>query len=135
MSFNFERKEYETRQQKQIDFVLGVAIWIGINVVMVGIQVALTGAAASASQSTNPALSTVVNVALVVCTILHRRHRRPGDLSPLDGLRHAGDHRRADGAGDLPGHRADRRVQHRPAQQPLTHRDRTTESTEGTENK
>ena len=70
MSFNFERKEYETRQQKTVDFVLGVAIWIAINVVMVGIQVALTGAAASASQSTNPALSTVVNVALVVCTIL-----------------------------------------------------------------
>ena len=68
--FNFVRKEYETRRQKQIDFALGVAIWIGLNAVMLGIQIGLISLSSSVNPIDNPALSSVVSIAAVVCSIL-----------------------------------------------------------------
>jgi hypothetical protein len=66
---NLIRKEYETRSQKQIDFVLGVVILIAVNVLFSAGFIALTTASSSVDQIDSPALYTLVNIGIIMCSI------------------------------------------------------------------
>lgn len=69
MNFNFVRKEYETRGEKQVDFAIGVVIWIIVNALFAAGFVALTTATTSVYQVDNPTLYTVLNIGIVVCGV------------------------------------------------------------------
>jgi hypothetical protein len=66
---NLTRKEYETKGEKQFDFIIGIAIWIVANGLFMAGFFAFSSLSVSVNQIDDPALYTVASIGILVCTV------------------------------------------------------------------
>ena len=66
---NLTRREYETKGEKQVDFIIGIAIWIVANGLFMAGFFALSSLSVSVNQVDDPALYTAVSIGILVCTV------------------------------------------------------------------
>src|SRR5262245_3589587 len=65
----FERKEYEANGEKQLDFIIGIAIWIVANGLFVAGFFLFSSLSVSVNQIDEPALYTVASIGILICTV------------------------------------------------------------------